>query len=296
MKKEWIKITALIFSGVTIFLIGYFVHPSNSNLDSECGSSKYEHLNKEIKCDSKLILKKNGYIQLKDNIIKIINENKEKKNITEASIYFRDLQNGPTLGINEHELFTPASLLKVPLLLTYYNLRDSINDIFERKISFRGDNKAVSQDIRPKQSIKLNQIYTISELLNYMIKYSDNQAYYVLLNYLNKISPDEDLLKETFVSLGILFPKSFIDETLSVKAYSSIFVQLFNSSYFSKKETSEEVLSMLGDIDWRDGLNLGVPDNMKIAHKFGERKTSEKIKQLHDCGIIYFPGNPYLYV
>ncbi len=44
----------------------------------------------------------------------------------------------------------------------------------------------------------------------------------------------------------------------------------------------------------------GVPSTVDVAHKFGERTTlasdteSTETKQLHDCGIVYFPENPYL--
>jgi hypothetical protein len=42
-------------------------------------------------------------------------------------------------------------------------------------------------------------------------------------------------------------------------------------------------------------LAAGLPKNLEISHKFGERQigvTGEK--QLHDCGIIYVPSHPYL--
>ena len=37
--------------------------------------------------------------------------------VRHISVYFRDLNNGPLFGINEKERFTPASLLKVPLMI-----------------------------------------------------------------------------------------------------------------------------------------------------------------------------------
>jgi hypothetical protein len=32
---------------------------------------------------------------------------------------------------------------------------------------------------------------------------------------------------------------------------------------------------------------------MIVAHKFGERIMGDSF-QLHDCGIVYYPDNPYL--
>jgi beta-lactamase class A len=264
-------------------------------IGDHCDTSKYKYINTELRCDSKLIIKKSAYAQLKYKLLEFIEENKEQNNTEEVSIYFRDLQNGPTLGIDEHKAFSPASLLKVPLLLTYFNLQDSTVGLFERKLILEKKVDDVVQNVVPKESIAPNVEYAVSDLLRYMIKYSDNESYYLLLEYLREISPEKDLLKETFVDLGIIDPQSFTDQTLSVKAYGSIFVQLYHSSYFNNKETSEKVLTILADIDWKDGLNAGVPEGIQVAHKFGERNDyKNNLKQLHDCGVVYFPENPYL--
>jgi hypothetical protein len=51
-------------------------------------------------------------------------------------------------------------------------------------------------------------------------------------------------------------------------------------------------------VEYKDGLIAGVPSNITISHKFGERElTDEKgnvVNQLHDCGIVYYPEHPYL--
>ena len=50
----------------------------------------------------------------------LIDAAKEKGDVSYASVYFRDLNNGPWFGINESEKFSPASLLKVPLAMSFY--------------------------------------------------------------------------------------------------------------------------------------------------------------------------------
>ena len=41
-----------------------------------------------------------------------------------------------------------------------------------------------------------------------------------------------------------------------------------------------------------------MPSDIQIAHKFGERGIARvgkpEQKQLHDCGIVYYPKRPYL--
>ena len=81
--------------------------------------------------------------------------------------------------------------------------------------------------------------------------------------------------------------------TISVKQYSIFFRILFNSSFLSRTN-SEYALSLLSKTEFGAGLRSGVPENILIAHKFGERTTQDGLNQLHDCGIVYYPDHPYL--
>ena len=94
--------------------------------------------------------------------------------------------------------------------------------------------------------------------------------------------------------LGLVDPDNLLDETVSTKTYAGIFHQLFHASYFSQRATSEKALEYLLESVYDRGLVAGLPKNIKVAHKFGERYSeSNEIIQLHDCGIIYYPDNPY---
>lgn len=60
---------------------------------------------------------------------------------------------------------------------------------------------------------------------------------------------------------------------------------------------SEKALKYLAQSDFKAGLVAGVALNIPVAHKFGEYillHGNSEIKQLHDCGIIYYPQSPYL--
>ncbi|MBP6989161.1 serine hydrolase [Candidatus Shapirobacteria bacterium] len=54
--------------------------------------------------------------------------------------------------------------------------------------------------------------------------------------------------------------------------------------------------SLLSQVEYQNALVRGVNNpQIIISHKFGERTfeaTSER--QLHDCGIVYYPEKPYL--
>lgn len=258
-----------------------------------CYYDKLKYINSDLACENEHILNKKGYFELKSKIEDYVENKKKDKHLVYISVYFRDLENGPTLGINEHTKFSPASLLKIPVLLTFLSLTEQYPDILNTEIAFNNVNESLIPYYPPKVSARDNTPYKISELLDYMIKYSDNNSYYALREYLNQISPNEDLILQTYTDLGITDPRDINDQTLSVKSYGSIFVQLYNSSFFPNKELSEQALEVLANTDFTDALVQGVPSDLTIAHKFGERGTGND-KQLHDCGIIYYPNNPYL--
>lgn len=252
----------------------------------------YQWINYRFWCGETSVLSKRGYRELQTELEAYI-EKKQQDGISQVSLYFRDLHDGPTLGIREEELFTPASLLKTPLMLTYLRLAEDNESLLHTKLVHEGS-VSLAQQIAPKETIIPDVPYTVEDLLRRMIVYSDNQSYFVLLEYLhNKFSSRDELLA-TLHDLGIIDPTSNIEDTVTVRGYASIFRLLYNASYLSQSK-SEFALSLLAQSDWKEGIVSGVPTTIEVAHKFGERsEEGSTVKQLHDCGIVYYPGNPYL--
>lgn len=299
--REWLKSMStkwliLIIIILVLVIVGIVIRNPSTLFNDDCAKSKYGRLNPQIVCNEKPIVDKKNYIELKGKINDFTEKKKEAGEVAEVSLYFRDLQYGPTFGIDEYVPFSPASLLKLPLLITYLGLWESNPTLLETKVYYESSADAnLTQSIVPKKSIQQDTPYTIHEVIEHMIKYSDNKSYYVLLEYLNQVSPDKQLLRETFVDLGIIDPRNEFEDTITVKSYAGIFTQLFNSTYFSNKETSEMTLDFLADTDFTQGLVAGVPPGITVAHKFGERyDEATQLKQLHDCGVVYYPRNPYL--
>jgi beta-lactamase class A len=263
-------------------------------LRGDC-SSNFKFINEELRCEKTYVIKKHEYIVLKNNIITYLNKEKTAGHLTRYGVYFRDLDNGPTFGIDEKENFIPASLLKLPLMLTYFKLNEEDPFLLDKEVNFnwQADDKK-DQFFKPSQILRPNASYSIEELVFRMIAYSDNASYFFLLDYLKKMSPSEDLLLEVYHDIGVIDPASTLDSTLSPKSYASLFRLLYNTSYLSK-ESSEKALDILSQSDFKDGLVAGVPAKLMVAHKFGERfDLPNGQKELHDCGIVYYPGNPYL--
>lgn len=278
---------------------GFFVYPfaqekatsvveSTSKQVRQIGS--YRYINPLLECDiaegSIDARKENFHDELEVFIVGI----KKERNLSDVAVYFRDLDNGPTFGVNEGGEFFPASLLKVPVMMAYYHLAERNQDILDIEIQFETPvDVGITPTILPREELVPGKAYTVEELIRRMITYSDNQALYLLSSRLPG-QVIEDLFKILGVSDRVLHD---LGGKLTVKEYAGFFRILFNSSYLSR-EYSEKALSLLASTDYHDALSMGVPENVSVAHKFGEAGTGDVERQLHDCGIVYFPNHPYL--
>lgn len=296
-----IKTTSFwILSLVIIFFLGYFTsikinygQPQNDGDEIIRKNFNYKYINPILECNPNLE-QNNNLLTLQKNIQDIITSETYQKNISFASVYFRDLNNGPWLGINAKEYFSPASLVKVPILITYLKKAETDPKILKSEllpIISTGSDDSI-QNIKPSVSLAPDKKYTIEELLEKMIIYSDNDAY----NTLAKSLTSDEIIK-VYQDLDIDISKAFTNPNgniITVKDYASFYRILFNASYLNQ-EMSERALFLLSQSQYKNSLVAGVPSNITIAHKFGERKfldTGET--QLHDCGIIYLPQKPYL--
>jgi beta-lactamase class A len=256
-------------------------------------SQNYQFISPLLECDISTPTENSLYSQIRTDIDSIINNNLENKTIIHASIYLRDLNNGPWLGVNEREYFSPASLVKVPIMIALYHAAQSDPSILNFQVEIDSEDTDYSeQNILPSQTLTKGQSYSLDELVSHMIIYSDNRAKDILVDYLTP-----EVVFKTFSDLGIDNTKLINNpdgNNLTVKEYASFFRILYNASYLNR-DMSEKALKLLSQTEFNQAITKNLPENIKVAHKYGERfylDTQEK--QLHDCGIVYSPPNPYL--
>jgi beta-lactamase class A len=260
--------------------------------EPEACISSFKYISADVVCGRHDVISKLSYALLESEINKYIGEQQAREGVEEVSVYFRDLQYGPVMNINELANFVPASLFKLPNAFVFLASAESQPELLQRKISYSGVSSVSSQRIQPLQSALPEVEYTIEELLQMMISYSDNASYNALEAFILNDPRRESIRREVFQELGLIDPTSRIEEAITPRGYSSLFRVLYNVSYLSE-EYSELLLSWLADSPYEDGLAAGVPESIVVAHKFGERDLPDGVKQLHDCGIVYFPDNPY---
>lgn len=239
----------------------------------------------------------NKEINLEKPIQEFIQQKKYNNETNHVSIYYRNLNNGNRFGINEKEMFSPASLMKLPLLLVYLKKIEKDPSVREQKLVYTQDPEEAkyTQNIVPQKRLVDNQSYTIRQLLEDMITYSDNKASLLLERNIQL-----DDYKRAFTDNEMFFPDLIdgkFDNNIKVVDYATFFRILFNASYVNT-ELSNYALWLLTKVDFKDWLVAGVDTNIQVAHKFGERgifgQDGIEQKQLHDCGIVYFPDHPYI--
>lgn len=251
---------------------------------TERRESGFSYINPLLECEITENQGNNSLRNLKGAVTEIINQKSDQK----ISIYYRDLLNGPWYGYNEGEAFAPQSLLKLPVVIAYLKYLEDKPGLMETEITY--DN-LLESNIPEHLNLQVGKKYSIAELVERSITLSDNVAFQLLVanlppNYLQKVHRDLDITYPSETT-----PADFV----SVRSYSSIFRILYNSSYLSR-ENSQYLLELLSKTQFKDGLVAGLPKGIQVSHKFGV-KNAEKQEhdfQLHDCGIVYAPDQPYL--
>ncbi|MFA5136803.1 MAG: serine hydrolase [Patescibacteria group bacterium] len=275
----------------TLFFLGFLVGKNTApHEDSrvEIREKGYKYISPLLDYEVGSSVLQGDIISLKQKIEDYIEDQYEQADVTHISVYFRDLYNGPVFGINEKEAFTPASLLKVPILIAVFKSAEKDPGILLKKIPNIRIEDGVLQNITPANSLTEGAEYTISDLARYMIVYSNNQAKNLLITH----TPNDDL-DRVYKDFGMNIPGVVsINDFMTVKNYAAFFRILFNASYLNKS-MSEQALELLSQTQYNKGIVVGVPQSIIVSHKFGEREENG-IKQLHDCGIVYFPNKPYL--
>ena len=279
------------------FTAGWFLPPPTSvEQPQSLRLSGYAFIDPLLACN---INNSNAYAQnklLSQELQSIIDTNKNNGTISKASVYFVNFKTGAWANVDGTEEFYPSSLGKIPLMIAYYQESESNPDIFNQKLVYPVGSTDLNQmqDITPAEAIVPGNSYTVEQLIEYMIKYSDNNATALLDANINP-----DTLNRVYGDLGIptednvnLANADFI----TAHQVATLFRVLYNATYLSRDD-SEKALQLLSQVSFTQGLVAGVASSTVVSHKLGlvgiapGGITTEH--ELHDCGIVYAPS-PYL--
>lgn len=229
------------------------------------------------------------YLPLKGQLQNKIAAYKSSNSLTSASVYLRDFDKGNWININPDEQYHPASLLKLAVMITFLKMEEKNAGFLDKKLTFSGKFDKTRTQTYNSYQIQVGKSYTVKELLEYMVSYSDNNA----TNLLHEVMDVEEH-KRTFDYLGLVVPDIYkLGYTISAKDYSMFLKVLYNGGYLNV-DHSEFAFELLSKTDFNDGLAAGLPKGTMLVHKFGEWTDGKSVRQLHESGVIYLNGKAYL--
>ncbi len=246
------------------------------------------HLIKPL-LDAKRECESESLSSIKGDLGNYIDQQKQAGIISSASVSIRVLSGDEWTSVNDDETYYPGSLIKLPMLIAFLRMEEAKPGFLDQKVTYTGKGITNIKQTFETKSIETGHSYTLRELLEYMVAYSDNNATQLLNGYM-KI----DAINRVFTDIGLTPPPANADYfkyKISAKDISKFIIGIYNSSFLSNS-ASEFAAELLTKSDFKDGLVKQLPPNVKVAHKFGEAGQNTGV-ELHETGIIFIEGKPY---
>ncbi len=290
-KQVFVKIKLkclVIFEAVAItFLLAALIYSHSNNLKIEKQFSKDEFLSPTInagiiKSKSLLIV---NFKPLRQKLQTYIRENK-----INASVYVENLRNGAFMGIDERAEFYPASLNKLPIVILIMKRVEEGELKLDQMLPIMDSDRVSTSGLLYKTSEKEIPLHVALEK---MLKESDNTALRVLFRYIN--TDDLKLIFDYYgIELGVN-PEGKQQDVTYVSP--KVMFNLFSSLYFStvlEPKNSDYILSLLTETIFNINKQANIPDNVRVAHKYGEHYIQNK-RYFTACGIMYIDETRIFY-
>ncbi|MFA6260482.1 MAG: serine hydrolase [Bacteroidia bacterium] len=290
-----------IFLSILTFGLGYFVSKGSGKPISKkndkvvtASSQLFPYLNPISECIRQKGMNVDELMSFRPKIEQRIDDFCKQYKGVVVSYYFRDLNNGLSIGINEKQLFSPASLMKVPILIAVLKEAETNPGILDKAIQYNERDFSMVDEEAGIAKVDGN-LYPVNVLLEHCIMYSDNRATLMLMALIGK-----DKLIKVEDDLNLHIKNEYTEQTnfVSVKHYAGVFRILYNAAYLNES-MSERALELMLKSKYAGGIRKGVAADIRIAHKYGERDIINALGereaiQLHHFGLVYHPTKPFI--
>lgn len=209
--------------------------------------------------------------------------------VASASVYLRDFHRAEWTWYNGDEEYDPGSMLNVPLMLAWLSMNEVEAGTLDRTfVCDERDRGVMNNTAIHSEQAQPGRSYTVRQLLELSIAHSDDRATNVLLR---NIPPSKYV--SAFTGLGLRAPDAGSkDYRMNVRDFSTFMKALYNSSLLSPMD-SEYAVELMTRATFNKGLVAELPAGVEAAHNPGESRNAQE-KQLHETGLVYVPGSPYL--
>jgi len=200
------------------------------------------------------------------------------------SVYVIDYHSNFSMGINESEMFTAASVNKLAIMAALYNEAQNGKINFDQVITLQ------AEDIQDygTGSIRYDPpgtTYTVKTLVRLMMQKSDNTAAFLLGNYVVGLPAVQSIIN----SWG-LTQTDMANNKTSNKDMELLLRKIYGNNVANPALTAE-MLGFTRDSDFENRIPGDLPKDVTVYHKTGDGGTGE----VHDVGIVIH-GNTMYYM
>ncbi|MEK7526241.1 MAG: serine hydrolase [Patescibacteria group bacterium] len=188
-------------------------------------------------------------------------------------LYVVDLTTSDSYGLAQNEIFQAASLIKLPTMVAYYKEVEKGNIKPTDKYVLKDADKIDGSG--SLQYEKSGKAYTYQQLVDLMGKQSDNTAFNVMTKKIG-----EEKINTYTLEFGMA--KTSLANNDTTPADIGIFFEKLWKGKLISDQNKEMLLTSLTDTIYEDFLPKGIPEDIRVAHKFGR-----EVHVLNDAGIIY---------
>lgn len=184
-------------------------------------------------------------------------------------------------GLKENEIFTAASINKLPVMLTLYMEVEAGKIDLDSKYTLEAVDKRTGAGSMQYQ--KIGTTYTYRKLAELMGQQSDNTAFAALRRILT-----DQKIQQVINYLGMV--KTSLEKSETSPADINLFFRKLYSGSILKRENRDEILTFLTKTAYETRIPAGVPSDIRVAHKIGS-----DVGVVGDAGIVFAP-KPYILV
>ncbi|MFO7171576.1 MAG: serine hydrolase [Bacillota bacterium] len=188
-----------------------------------------------------------------------------------------DLQTGRRVVVGGDQVFHPASTIKVPLVMYLYDLAAAGKIDLEERLTYLPEDHEGGTGIL--QSRGPGGRYTLRELADYAIRYSDNVAKNMLTRRLGW-----DAVTAYCAALGA-------GDAWNLRRTRAEDALGYLAALYARR--NEPLFGLLIDLMQRTvfapRLGAGFPPGVPVAHKIGTQSQG----QFHDVALVLLPGRPF---
>ncbi|MFZ2025276.1 MAG: serine hydrolase [Microgenomates group bacterium] len=217
------------------------------------------------------------------------NTDELKQNIKDAigldwknySVLVMDTESDFKVDINEEEIFTAASVNKIPILAALYTEAQTGNIDLDTVITLQ---EADIQDYGTG-SMRYDgagSTYTIKTLAKLMMQQSDNTAAYILANHIVGM----DTIQELLTSWGMIQTDMVNNKTSNADI--ALLMEKIYQGNIANVANTKEMLAFFKDGEFEDRIPGNLPKEVAVYHKIGT-----EIGIMHDVGIVVGPTAKY---